>query len=351
MGIRQVYKHREIVAENKYGPKNPKELIQSYFIEMGSTGSQIPMSKLKNLELIAAGSQGQVYRARYGRDDVAVKKYFVADQNPKGDLVQSWKREASILKSIRHPNILSFYGICLDACHVYLVTELASFSLSDVIFKPVKKEAVNAVPPSLHSSSGSEPFSLDDMGKTNSHRNPILNTILSPDVEKMAKQKSATTTHSLLRTVWNSGEDRDELIRKVALQTIQAVSFVHEQQIIHRDIKPDNLLVLEKGAVWAVQLADFGMARFRTAEQNNLTTLIGSPHYVAPELMKGEKNYTDSVDIYSFGMVVWALVHEQNPMNDAGVYTIVDKIVNRQERPEITNKCSPFLRSLISACW
>jgi hypothetical protein len=51
---------------------------------MGSVGSQISLSKLKNLELIAAGSQGQIYKAKYGRDEVAVKKYFVADPNSKG---------------------------------------------------------------------------------------------------------------------------------------------------------------------------------------------------------------------------------------------------------------------------
>ena len=287
---------------------------------------------------------------------MAVKKYFVTDAAPKvasggrgrsqsrDDLVQLWKREASILKSVRHPNILMFFGICLDACHVYLVTELASYSLSDIMIKENSDTDIEAaaVPPSPSSSpGGAKPFDLNSLGDAE------LDSILSEG----RKSGPGGDGASLLRDAWNSGDDREELIRKMALQIIQAVSFVHGRQIIHRDVKPDNLLVLEKGSIWTVKLADFGMARFRTAEQNDLTTLIGSPHYVAPELMKGEKNYTNSVDIYSFGMVVWALVHEQNPMKNAGVYTIVDKIVNRQERPAIVQECSPFLQSIISACW
>jgi serine/threonine protein kinase len=432
LAVRQFHKRREIVAENKYGPKNPKELVQSYFIEMGSTGSQIPMSKLKNLELIAAGSQGQVYKAQYGRNDVAVKKYFVADQDPKGGLVQSWKREASILKSMRHPNILMFYGICLDACHVYLVTGLASFTLSDAIFQPfdhemydypqlslsgvstapenkmgfdayeneaaasessheavlrlvetircqfgqgsaradanllnsaVKRGGNEGAPLSSTPSIGKREACSLDVKETHAKQGSHIvaeNRVIEETSQSIGHRKAVGTSGlplprrpsvSLFRAAWNSGQGRDEIIRQLVLQTIEGIAFVHKQQIIHRDIKPDNLLILEKGDVWAVKLADFGMARFRTAEQNDLTTLIGSPHYVAPELMKGERNYNNSIDIYSFGMVVWALVHEQNPMNDYGIYTIVDKIVNRQERPEISAKCSPFFCNLISLCW
>jgi serine/threonine protein kinase len=242
---------------------------------------------------------------------------------------------------------------------VYIVTGLASCSLSDIIFKPSVEERGEwpALFPSdtgSLDSSGNQKQEDSHNSTTHEAHHLILSRVCSLDAGDAVMQppkNHGKKKCALLHEAWSSRLERDELIRKIALQIIQAIVFIHGHQIIHRDVKPDNLLVLEKQQFWAVQLADFGMARFRTAEQNDLTTLIGSPHYVAPELMKGEKDYTNKADIYSFGMVVWALVHEQSPMSDAGVYSIVDKIVNRQERPTIAGSCSPSLRNLIAACW
>jgi hypothetical protein len=90
-----------------------------------SSANCIPLHKITNLKLIAAGSQGQVYRAQYGRGDVAVKKYFISgDEDSTGLMVwqKDWMREASILKSLRHPNVIQFYGICMEDSHFYIVT-------------------------------------------------------------------------------------------------------------------------------------------------------------------------------------------------------------------------------------
>jgi hypothetical protein len=80
-------------------------------LAMGSR-SLIPFQNLKDLELIAAGSHGQVFRGQYGYGQVAIKKYFVADDGDNTtELVAEWKRESGILKSLRHPNIIQVFPI------------------------------------------------------------------------------------------------------------------------------------------------------------------------------------------------------------------------------------------------
>ncbi len=98
----------------------------------------------------------------------------------------------------------------------------------------------------------------------------------------------------------------------IVTQIIQAIAFVHGSLIMHRDVKPDNILFEERGRVWTVKLADFGMARFRTAEQNDLTSLIGSPQYVAPELMK-VLFCTAYLPTYLHPLISGLFVHEIHP--------------------------------------
>jgi serine/threonine protein kinase len=143
----------------------------------------------------------------------------------------------------------------------------------------------------------------------------------------------------LLLETWRNavGFEKNGLLVEIARQILEAVVFMHGRRVIHRDLKPCNLLVVEWEAKWTVKVADFGMARFVLPGEDALTTLVGSPHYVAPELMKGEKDYTEAVDIYSVGMVLWALIHEKDPMHEAGVYTMCTSIPSPLPHPSLSS--------------
>jgi serine/threonine protein kinase len=329
--------------------KKPSSSDGGIMFEMGFRNAGvgvIALCKINDMQLMASGSQGLVYRARYGGEAVAVKKYFVGgslDQR-----AQDWKREASILKSMRHPHVLKFYGICMDDTHVYMILELGTFSLSDLMRQdrcPTVMEACGR--------SGTSALTLDELSRRSRLDNNVtLSPFLKEDMVQIEAATGDAGAKSAVRTRWRTDESRRSLVLDIVTQTIEALCFIHKKKVIHRDVKPDNVLIIESGDKWRVALADFGLAKFvRPEDEQDMTTMIGSPHYVAPELMRGRKEYSSAVDVYSFGMLVWALVHEEHPMHECGIYSIIDKVANKMERPAISKDCPDFLRWVIESCW
>lgn len=95
-------------------------------------------------------------------------------------------------------------------------------------------------------------------------------------------------------------------------QIISALEQAHSRKIIHRDIKPQNIMVLRNGTI---KVADFGIARFTLADTQTLTeSAIGSVHYLAPEQAKG--NVSDErTDLYSVGVVLYEMVTGRVPFD------------------------------------
>ena len=112
---------------------------------------------------------------------------------------------------------------------------------------------------------------------------------------------------------------------KIVLQLCSAVSYIHRNSIVHRDIKVSNLLF---DADVNVQLCDFGFARFADTQQ---MTRLGTPAYIAPEvynyelareLHKNVAEYDDRADTWSIGVVAYCLVTGKYPL-DGGYGEIV----------------------------
>ena len=108
-----------------------------------------------------------------------------------------------------------------------------------------------------------------------------------------------------------------QLVRTWAIELAQALAFLHQCKppIIHRDLKPDNILIADNGSF---KLADFGLSKMCLSEgrgQYQMTGETGTLQYMAPEVMRSE-HYDKSVDIYSFALVLWFLIHGENPLHD-----------------------------------
>lgn len=116
----------------------------------------------------------------------------------------------------------------------------------------------------------------------------------------------------------------------IGVQVANALSFAHKNDVIHRDIKPHNIIVTRDGAV---KVTDFGIARAGASNMTQTGAILGTAHYIAPEQAKGQTADARS-DLYSLGLVLYESMAGQAPFTGDNPVTIAMKHV-QEEIPSI----------------
>jgi serine/threonine protein kinase len=276
---------------------------------------------------IGAGGMGIVYQARQLSLNRPVALKVLGQALTRSADVSRFQREAQAAARLKHPAIAQVYYIGQDRHLCYLAMELIdgislrraldrlsttqandssldSIVKSDLIDQPAAASVRFDLPTEATADEPAAPM------KPKAEENPYL----SPQARELRTSKTYVRRAC-------------ELIRDAA----RALAHAHEQGVVHRDIKPDNLL-LDRGG--KVHVIDFGVARFFEDQAVTYTgQLVGTPLYMSPEQVTGRGTIDNRTDIYSLGLVLYELLTLKAPIEATNRENLLRTIVTKPLAP------------------
>ncbi|XP_068660046.1 uncharacterized protein [Aristolochia californica] len=261
--------------------------------EAGIYGLQIiKNADLEELRELGSGTFGTVYHGKWRGTDVAIKRIkrscFAGRLSEQDRLMKDFWSEAQILSKLHHPNVVAFYGVVPDGAGGTLAT--------------VTEFMVN----------GSLRHVLVQKDKALDHRKRLL----------------------------------------IAMDAAFGMEYLHFKNIVHFDLKCDNLLVNMRDSQRPIcKVGDFGLSRIK---HNTLVSggVRGTLPWMAPELLNGSSSrVSEKVDVFSFGIAMWEILTGEEPYADMHCGAIIGGIVNNTLRPPIPERCDPGWRKLMAECW
>ncbi|XP_014873126.1 serine/threonine-protein kinase 36 isoform X1 [Poecilia latipinna] len=150
----------------------------------------------------------------------------------------------------------------------------------------------------------------------------------------------------LFQILEDDGHLPESQVREIACQLVSALYYLHSHRILHRDMKPQNILLGKSGVV---KLCDFGFARAMSVSTLVLTSIKGTPLYMSPEIVE-EKPYDHTADLWALGCILYELHTGVPPFYTNSIFHLVQLIVKDPIKwPDtMSDSCMSFLKGLLT---
>lgn len=265
------------------------EVLEGVFDTVLTSQAYISSTEIVMGGPIGMGSTGPVHLAKWQGTMVALKQLLPVAES----------QEASILSHISHPCLLEFYGITA----LPIQGQLVSYMVAEFCAGGTLKDYLHEV-------------GMDG-------------AVLGPRAADISE-------HVFIR-----------MARELAC----GLAYLHDMNVIHRDLKPDNILL---DGDLHVKIADLSASCRFVAHETHMRTNVGSIVWAAPETLVDDKyaTYDRSCDIYSLGIILWEMWTREEPFHDIKKsWTLRKMIVEKKARPPIDPSWPQPLSTLIKWCW
>jgi len=264
---------------------------------------------------IGRGGMGVVYEAEQlslGRR-VALKTLPLAGMLDERQL-QRFGNEARAAAAFHHPNIVPVFAVgCERGVHYYAMQFIDGQTLAAVIGElGVRGQG-----------SGARGEELSLAGEDEISPLLLLSTLNPPP---------STARTVLLSTQRSGGRELFRAIAQLGVQVAQALDYAHSLGVVHRDVKPANLLLDARGTVW---LSDFGLAQLDAGSGITMTgDLLGTLRYMSPEQAQGRRGLIDHrTDIYSLGITLYELLVLGPAFPETDRQRLLRQVIEQEPRP------------------
>jgi serine/threonine protein kinase/Flp pilus assembly protein TadD len=256
------------------------------------------------LSLIGAGGMGAVFLARQISLDRDVALKVISDvSGARSKSLERFKREAKVLAKISHPNIVPVYEVGEQGPYSYFAMEYV------------------------------QGFSLDKI--LASIRNAPHGDKASKVMLKCLENKTAFSENGMAGPERTSGAEIDTdyivAISKMIINIASALDYAHEKGILHRDVKPSNILISSDGTA---KLVDFGLAKAETQQTVTVTgEFFGTPSYVSPEQIRKPETVDCRSDVYSLAATYYECLTLHAPFEGSTINETLTSVISREAVP------------------
>jgi serine/threonine protein kinase len=286
-----------------------------------------PLGDYRLMREIGRGGMGIVYEAEQlslGRRIALKVLPFALTLDPKQ--LQRFKNEARAAAQLHHQHIVPVYAVGQErSVHFYAMQYIEGQSLAEVIHDLRHQEKPRAL------------FSREPQASAPAPADATASYVPSAEAanEVSSAPRASETVRSISALATSYSADSTGFYRTVArlgIQAAEALEHAHEYGVIHRDIKPGNLMVDAHGHLW---ITDFGLAQFQTeASLTQSGDLLGTLRYMSPEQASGQRVAVDHrTDIYSLGTTLYELLTLHPPFEGNNRQTLLHQILNDEPQP------------------